>query len=69
MSVPAVNQLHHELRVLTTGQGIHAAIARVFLEIEQHGHGAVKADPGVHAWVMENRSALEPIARLKGLST
>lgn len=60
---PPVNTLHQRLRELP----LQAAIDHVRNEIILHGHETVKADPGVYAWVMENRSVLTRLARTGGL--
>jgi hypothetical protein len=64
MITPAVNELHAVLRKLS----IDDAIAFVAAQIPSRGYDVVKNDPGVYAWVMENRATLEPRAKLGGLN-
>lgn len=59
-----VNELHAVLRKL----GIDDAIALIAAQIPTRGHDIVKSDPGVYAWVMENRAVLSQRAKLGGMS-
>ena len=58
-----VNELHATLRQ----SDVHDGIALLWVEINKRGYDVVKADPGVQAWVMENKDALSPMARTGGL--
>lgn len=60
---PPVNELHAALRRLP----LQDAINYVHNEIALRGHDAVKRDPGVQAWVMENQQVLGERARTGGL--
>lgn len=64
MSTPPVNELHAVLRQLS----VDDAIALIAAQIPKRGHDIVKNDPGVYAWVMENRATLSTIAKLGGLN-
>lgn len=61
---PPVNQFHEALRRLC----LEDAITVIRVEITKRGYDVVKNDPGVYAWVMENRAALAPLANKGGLS-
>lgn len=60
---PPVNELHAVLRKCT----IDGGIALIAAQIPTRGHDKVKADPGVYAWVMENRAVLSQRAKLGGM--
>lgn len=60
---PPVNEFHAKLR----DGNVHDGILLIKFEINVRGYDVVKSDPGVQAWVMENRSVLEPMARQGGL--
>ena len=54
-----VNDLHKVLRTLSaTNPTLDQPIQLVFGAIKQHGYNAIRNDPGVRAWVSENRAAL-----------
>lgn len=58
-----VNQLHHTLRVLSQEDAtLQRAISWVHHLIGLRGYDTVKADPGMEAWVMENKHTLGRIA-------
>lgn len=58
-----VNQFHQTLRVLTLDDPtFERAIAFGEETIRLRGYAAVRNDPGMVAWVMENVATLKPIA-------
>lgn len=57
MSEP-VNQLHRTLRVLSL-QDLQSAIAFAQKVISIQGYDTIAADPGMRAWVEENKPALK----------
>lgn len=61
---PAVNELHATLRLLSIDDGI----ALIAAQIPKQGYDVVKTNPGVYAWVMENKAVLEQRAKLGGMS-
>lgn len=62
MTLP-VNELHATLRQ----SDVHDGITLIWVEINKRGYDVVKRDPGVQAWVMENRQVLGERARTGGL--
>lgn len=62
---PPVNDLHATLRLLN----VDDAIALVAAQIPTRGYDVVRTDPGVYAWVMENKPVLEQRAKLGGLGS
>lgn len=58
-----VNQLHRTLRILTEQDpSCQRAVAWLANLITTQGHEALRKDPGMQAWVMENKHVLKPIA-------
>jgi hypothetical protein len=58
-----VNQMHRTLRVLTEQDPTcQRAIAWTAQLIAKQGHDAIRNNPGLQAWIMENEHVLKPIA-------
>jgi hypothetical protein len=60
---PPVNDLHKALRIHTE-QDPTCETALAFAQgvINVRGYDAVKSDPGMYAWIMENSKVLRPRA-------
>lgn len=70
MNDPAVNQFHQALRVLTLEDPTcERAIALGNEAIRLRGYKAVKDDPGMYAWVMENEAVLRERIRRMAVPT
>lgn len=63
-TTPAANEFHAVLRK----QSIEEGIRLIRSQIQQRGYEITKADPGVQAWVMENKFVLSQMARMGGMS-